>query len=188
MLAVMLQGTVQVAVIAGAVSICLPLLLGHNGMWYGMAVTAEATGAIIGASVAASGKPGWPGLVGMLALLCQIPQLVAIAAHAHPALVVILSGGAGVGLSMFAVLWTTALQSQVASDQLGRVFAIDQLTATGLAPIGLAAAGWAITTVGTSSTAWVAAAVLIGSVVATLTISGVASFADPTVDHGASLG
>jgi MFS family permease len=187
MLAVMLQGTVQVAVVVGAVSICLPLLLGHHGIWYGMAVAAEAVGAIIGASVAASIKPARPGIVGMLALLCQTPQLMAIATHAHPALIVILSAGAGFGLSMFAVLWTTALQSQVASDQLGRVFAIDQLTATGLAPIGLSAAGWAITTVGTSPTAWVAAGVLIGSVVATLPITGVASFADPTADRRASL-
>jgi MFS family permease len=187
MLAVMLQGTVQVAVVVGAVSICLPLLLGHHGIWYGTAVAAEAVGAIIGASVAAASKPARPGIVGLLALLCQTPQLVAIATHTHPAVIVSLSAGAGFGLSMFAVLWTTALQSQVASDQLGRVFAIDQLTATGLAPIGLSAAGWAITAVGASPTAWVATGVLIGSVIATLPIPGVASFADPTVDRGASL-
>jgi predicted hotdog family 3-hydroxylacyl-ACP dehydratase len=179
MLAVMVQGTVQVAVVVGALSICLPLLLGRHGVWYGMAVAAEAVGAIVGASIAASHKPARPGMVGMLALLCQTPQLVAIAAHAHAAVIVMLSGGAGFGMSIFAVLWTSALQSRVAANQLGRVFAVDQLTATALAPIGLSIAGWTVAVVGTSPTAWAAAAVLVSSVVATLPISGVVSFADP---------
>jgi MFS family permease len=187
MLAVMVQGTVQVAVVVGVVSICLPLLLGRHGIWYGTAVAAEAVGAIIGASIAASHKPARAGIVAMLALLCQTPQLVAIAAHAHPAVIVMSSGCAGFGMSTFAVLWISALQSQVAANHLGRVFAVDQLTATALAPVGLSLAGWAVAAVGTSPTAWVAGAVLVGSVLATLPIKGVASFVDPAPDRQASL-
>lgn len=187
MLAVMVQGTVQVAVVVGAVSICLPLLLGPHGIWYGMAVAVEAVGAIIGAAVAASHKPARAGIVAMLALLCQAPQLAAIAAHAHSAVIVMLSGAAGFGMSMFAVLWTSALQSQVPTDQLGRVFAADQLTATALAPVGLSVAGWAVAAVGPSPTAWAAGAVLVSSVAATLPIPGVVSFADPAAGHKAAL-
>jgi MFS family permease len=187
MFTVMVQGTVQVTVVAGSVSICLPLLLGRDGIWYGMAVVVEAVGAIIGASVAASHEPARPGVVAMLALLCQTPQLAAIAVQAHPAVIVILSSAAGFGLSLFAVLWTTALQRQVAPDQLGRVFAMDQLTATGLSPVGLSIAGWAIATVGVSPTAWVAAGFLVGSLVVALPVVGVSTFADPIASCDTSL-
>jgi hypothetical protein len=77
-----------------------------------MAVAVEAAWAIVGASIAASHKPARAGIVAMLALLCQTPRLVAIATHAHSAVIVMLSGGTGVGMSMFAVSWTSALQSQ----------------------------------------------------------------------------
>jgi hypothetical protein len=116
----------------------------------------------------------------MLALLCQTPQLAAIALHGNHIVVVALSVAAGFGLSLFAVLWTTALQRQVAPDQLGRVFAVDQLTATVFSPVGLSLAGWAVAVQGISPTAWVAAGVLVGSVAATLPIAGVAAFAAPT--------
>jgi hypothetical protein len=92
-----------------------------------------------------------------------------------------------VRMSMFAVFWISALQSQVAASQLGRVFAVDQLTVTALAPVGLAIAGRAVAVVGTSPTAWVAVAVLVGSVVATPPISGVVSFADPAADREPAL-
>ncbi|MCX5046670.1 MFS transporter [Aldersonia sp. NBC_00410] len=178
-LAVMLQGMVQIAVVAGPVSICLPLLLvGKQGIWYGLAVSVEAVGAMLGATVSASRTPRRPGAVAMLALLCQTPQLVAIALQAHPAVIVAFSGLAGVGLAAFAVLWTTALQNHVAPEQLGRVFAMDQLTATGLSPVGLIIAGWLIATVGISSAAWVAAGVLVVSVIAVLPVAGVITFRD----------
>jgi MFS family permease len=180
MLAVMVQGATQIAVVAGVVSICLPLLLGRDGIWYGMAIAIEAVGAVVGVSVATSYNSARRGLIAMLALLCQTPQLAAIALQVHPIVVVALSGAAGFGLSLFAVLWTTALQRQVAPDQLGRVFAVDQLTATVFSPVGLSLAGWAVAAQGISPTAWVAAGVLVGSVVATLPIAGVTAFAAPT--------
>jgi MFS family permease len=180
MLVVMMQGAIQIAVVAGVVSICLPLLLGRDGIWYGMAIAIEAVGAVAGVSVATSCNPARRGLAAMLALLCQTPQLAAIALHGNPIVVVALSGAAGFGLSLFAVLWTTALQRQVAPDQLGRVFAVDQLTATVFSPVGLSLAGWAVAAQGISPTAWVAAGVLVGSVVATLPIAGVTAFAAPT--------
>jgi MFS family permease len=180
MLAVMVQGAVQVAVVASVVSVCLPLLLGRDGIWYGTAIAVEAIGAVVGVSLATSWDPARRGLVAMLALLCQMPQLVAIALDIHPIVVVVLSGGAGFGLSLFAVLWTTALQHQVAPDQLGRVFAVDQLTATIFGPVGLSIAGWAVAIQGVSPTAWAAAGVLVSSVAAALPVAGVAAFAAPT--------
>lgn len=175
MLAIMLQGTAQIAFVAGAVAVCLPLLVGRHGIWYGLTVVAEALGAIVGTTILAPRKPALPGVVAMLALLCQVPQLIAIALHAPASVIAILSAGAGFGLSVFAVLWIGGLQSQVAPNQLGRVFAMDQLTATGLSPVGLAVAGWAIAAMGIEPTAWTALGVLVVSVLAVLPVRGVAT-------------
>lgn len=180
----MLQGMVQVALVAGPVAVCLPVLLGRHGIWFGAAVAGQAVGAIIAAGVSASAHLRRPGAVAMTALLSQVPQLISLAVHAHPAIVVVFSVVAGVGLSTFAVLWITALQQCVAPEQLGRVFAMDQLTATALSLVGLAAAGWLITGIGVSLTAWVATVVLVGSVLAVLPVAGVLDFRDPPSRNG----
>jgi MFS family permease len=181
-LAVMLQGMVEVTFVAGPISICLPLLLGNQGGWYGLAMMVGAVGAFVGAATSAARTPRRPGGVAMLALLCQTPQLVAIALQAPPAVIVVCSGVAGAGLAMFAVRWSTALQSHVAPEQLGRVFAMDLVTATGLSPVGLIVAGWLIAAYGISTAAWIAAVMLAGSVVAALPVAGVIAFRDSEAD------
>ncbi|MGE3663253.1 MAG: MFS transporter [Pseudonocardia sp.] len=186
MSAVMGQGMLQVALVSGPVAVCLPLLLGAHGAWYGIALAAEAAGAIGGASLAATRGSTRPGLVALLALLAQAPQLLAMALGAGPPLLVAASALAGVGAAVFAVVWTTALQRQVPADHLGRVMAMDQLTATALSPVGLALAGWAVAGLGVAPVAWSAAAVLVLSVLAVLPVPRVLTFGRPVPDAAAS--
>jgi MFS family permease len=179
MLAILLQGTVQMAFVAAPVALCLPLLIGHEGFWYGMVVAAEAAGAVIGATVAAGLKARSPGWAAMTALLCQLPQTVCIAAGTAPWLLAVTSALAGVGLAVFGVIWTTALQSEVPREKLGRVFALDSLATNGLTPLGYIVAGALLPLTGASVLAWIAAGVLAASVLVVLPIPGVRRLTDP---------
>jgi MFS family permease len=179
MSAILLQGTVQMAFVAAPVTLCLPLLIGHDGFWYGMVVAAEAAGAVIGATVAAGLKARSPGWAAMTALLCQLPQTVCIAAGTAPWLLAVTSALAGVGLAVFGVIWTTALQSEVPREKLGRVFALDSLATNGLTPLGYIVAGALLPLTGASVLAWIAAGVLATSVLVVLPIPGVRRLTDP---------
>ena len=173
MSAILLQGTVQMAFVAAPVALCLPLLVGRQGFWYGAVVAAEAAGAVIGAMVGAGLTSRSPGWVAMTALLCQLPQTVCIALDAAPWLITTTSVFAGVGLALFGVVWTTALQSVVPRDKLGRVFALDALATNGLSPVGYIVAGAMLPFVGPTALAWVAAVALTLSVLVVLPIPGV---------------
>jgi MFS family permease len=178
MAGVMLQGTAQMAMVAAPVTLLLPLLTGPSG-WFGWIVAAEAAGAFAGATIAASLRTRSPGWVAMLALFAQLPQTVALALAAHPSVILFASALTGVGLAVFAVIWTTALQTGVPRAQLGRVFSVDQLAATGLSPVGFVVAGWLLGTVGPAALAWVATAALALSIVVVLPIPGVRALDDP---------
>lgn len=172
----MAQGMVQVALVNGPLAVCLPLVLGAHGARYGIALAAEAAGAVGGASLAAARTFARPGLAAMLALLGQAPQLVTMALDGPAPVLVAASALAGVGAAVFAVVWPTALQRQVPGDHLGRVTAMDQLTATALSPVGLGLAGGLIVGLGVASAAWFAAALLVVSVIAVLPVPHVMTF------------
>lgn len=175
--AVMLQGTVQIAVVSSAAIVVLPLVFGTgSGSAFGFIVALEAAGAMVGATVGSRVGSRRQGLVAMMALLLQVPQLVSIWSGAGALQVAILSGLAGFGLSVFAIVWTSALQRQVPERWLGRVMSLDALTATGLAPIGLAAAGYALGAFGVGPVMAIGIVVLVGSVAATVFVPGVAEF------------
>ena len=77
---------------------------------------------------------------------------------------------AGVGGELFAVLWFTALHTQVAPETLSRVSSYDILGSIALAPLGEAIAGPLVETWGTGPTLWLAAALI---VLPTLAVLGV---------------
>lgn len=179
--AVMLQGTAQVAFVISPVQVALPIVVGtESEAWLGYVVAAEAFGALVGATLAASLRPERPGRLSVLALLLQLPQLLALGWMSSVAIVAAASVLAGFALSVFGVLWVSALQTRVVNEQLGRVMSLDALAATGLAPVGLGVAGWAIGAFGTPGVMAFAGAVLVISVVAVLPVPGVLDFAPPT--------
>jgi MFS family permease len=106
--------------------------------------------------------------------------MVAIAASAPLPIVLAAAFVAGVGLSIFAVIWMTTLQKTVPDQMRGRVFSLDFLTAVGFAPVGSLVAGAGVNLVGLHATSWACAGVLSIAVIAVLFVPGVAAFADPT--------
>jgi len=150
----------------------LPLIVGENGSWYGWIVAVEAVGAFLGATIGAAVKTASRGWLAMLALLCQLPQILALAFRLGPVALLVTSLLAGVGLSVFGVVWTTALHTTVPREKLGRVFSVDAVATQGLRPVGYVAAGLLLGALGTAAIAWTAAIVLVISVAAVLPLPG----------------
>ncbi|MEU6561968.1 MFS transporter [Nocardia nova] len=186
-LAILVQGTVQIALVIGPLSVLMPMLYAESwgGRLVGLIVAAEALGAFLGAAWGGTIRTGRPGMWGMLALSAQLPQIVAVAAVAPPWAIIPASVLAGTGLSLFGVLWISALQSGTPPDLLGRVLSIDALANSALSPVGLLLAAAAIPLIGPRYVAWAAAAILVISIAAVLPVRGVAELADPSPSPGA---
>jgi MFS family permease len=175
MVAVMVQGALQIALVAGPVAVLLPLLVGgDHSVLYGWVVALEGAGALLGATWGASLEPRRPGLVAMCALLAQLPQTLALALGA-PAWTLLPCGAlTGLGMSVFGVLWMTQLQLVTPREQLGRVLSVDALANSSLSPVGLLLVGALLPLLGTAALAWCASAVLLLSVLAVLPVPGLA--------------
>lgn len=179
-LAVMLQGTVQVALVTAPVNVLLPLVMRNPHGAYGAAVTAEAVGALVGAWGAASWEIPHRGAVAMVGCSLQLAVTIAIALEATWWVFIPGAFVTGFGLAAFAVLWTTALQVSVPDSLRGRVFSLDVLTATAFSPVGYALSGVLAGALGATTLAIVSSAVLALSVVGALAVPGVVAFATVT--------
>jgi hypothetical protein len=84
---------------------------------------------------------------------------------------------AGAGTEIFAINWSTALQEQIPPNLLSRVAAYDALGSFALTPIGTTLAGPMALTIGTTTTLVGAAAAVIASVLAVLTVPEVRTLA-----------
>ncbi len=112
------------------------------------------------------------------AQMALVAAPVALALHAHPMVILLASTLTGVGLAIFAVIWTTALQTSVPREQLGRVFSVDQVAVAGLTPVGFVVAGWLLQGVGQSAVAWLATVALATSILVALPLPGLRRLAD----------
>lgn len=177
--AVMLQGTVQLALVAAPMTLLVPLLLGARSGQYSVLVMAESAGALVGALLGRALSRGRPGVLALGCLLGQLPQVLALALHLPVAVLIGASALAGAAMSVFGVVWVSALQAGVPRSHLGRVLSIDALAASGLQPVGLLLAARLAGALGTDGLAWAAAAVLVLSVLAVLPVPGVLDLADP---------
>jgi hypothetical protein len=182
MTAVMLQGAIYTLLVVGPISVILPLLVGQRyPQWLGYITAAQAIGAVIGASLGAAIHTTRPGIIAMLALLAELPEIAALALGAHPAIILILALPAGLGLSVFAILWTSALQTGVPRAYLGRVLSIDALANTGIAPVGPVLTGFLVVPAGSTPIMWTTAGVLLVSVIACLVVPQVGTFGSKRV-------
>lgn len=75
----------------------------------------------------------------------------------------------------FGVLWNTTVQTRVAPDALSRVSAYDHMGSIALAPLGIAATGWVLETIGPRPTLWIAAAMILLPTAAVLCVPEVRS-------------
>lgn len=179
MLAVMLQGTAQVAFLTAPLGVLLPLFLRGNDGAYGWVVAAQAFGAICGAAFAARRTYSRPGAVALIGASMELSLVLAVALDAPVAVLCAAGFLGGAGLAIFAVLWTTALQQEVPDQLRGRVFSLDLLAAVGFAPLGALLAGAAVTGLGVAATAWICTAALTLSIVGAIAVPGVVKFRDP---------
>lgn len=177
---VIAQGAVQMGFVVAPATILLPIVLKRLDAEpaFGPLLAVEAVGAILGALAGARVAPRRPGVIAMFALLLQGPQLVALGYSAPLPLLALGMALAGFGLSVFAVLWTSALQTRVPRTYVGRVLSLDALGTSAIEPLGLACAGWLVGALGFSTTSIVAFAVLVGSVVSVIVVPGVRTFSD----------
>jgi MFS family permease len=170
---IVLQFSLLVAGWQGGLNVVGPVVakreLGGAAAW-GWVTGALGVGLLVGGLVGMRVTFRRPLLVATFAILMLAFPLVALAAGAPlPAVV----GGAflaGLGGQVFSVIWYTALHTRVAPEALSRVSAYDSVGSIAFAPLGEAAAGPLIETLGARETLWWASALVI---VPTLAVLGV---------------
>jgi MFS family permease len=113
--------------------------LGGSGA-YGLVLTAMGTGALCGALIGGHLRPTRSGLV---AACCVGTVALAVSALALLPLpgVAVAWAIAGAGVTIFNVLWLTAIQQDVPPNLQVRVIALQSLAVTGLVPLGYGFAG-----------------------------------------------
>ncbi|MFF8385036.1 MFS transporter [Streptomyces kanasensis] len=181
MLAVMLQGTAQAALVIAPMAVVVPLVMGGRGpAALGLVTSATACGALVATLAAPRIRSRRAGNVAMLGLLCELPQIVTVWAGAPTAWVVLCGAFAGAGASVFAVLWGAALQERTPDGMLGRVYALDALLTQALVPVCVAAAGFLLGVLSPAALTAFAGCALILTVVAVLPVPGVSTLGSPT--------
>jgi MFS family permease len=131
---------------------------------WGTVLAAQSVGLVLGGLVALRARLRRPLASGLSAMLLVLPFLAALALDPGLAVLVLLATLAGVGVEVFSVGWDVALQENVPTDRLSRVYSFDMLGSFVAIPLGQMLVGPAASAVGTEAavlgvTALVAAAI-----------------------------
>ena len=143
--------------------------LGGAAAW-GLILTAEAVGMLIGGFIALRLRPERPLLVGNLAILLIALPLATLALTADMALIAAAALVAGVGVEFFEVVWATTLQQRIPEGRLSRVSSYDWLGSFALVPVGTMLVGPLALTIGIAHTLWAAAGVVVVAATAALAV------------------
>lgn len=108
---------------------------------WSVVVAAFGIGAIVGDVCAYQLKIARPMALAAAALAVASCQAIIIGSGASLPLIAVLEAVTGTAVSLFFVLWETALQTHVPENALSRVSSYDHLLTAGLMPVGLALAG-----------------------------------------------
>lgn len=137
---VILQGTVQLLLVMGPAVVLLPILLKQRGAFdaYGVIISLEAVGFILGGLVASAWKPRRTGVVALCALSLLGLQLLALLLGLPLYILGFTVLATGFGYALFRVLWLSALQRSFPDALLGRALSVEMLGTFALAPVGLA--------------------------------------------------
>ena len=177
---IVFQGTLQLIFVIGPVFVLVPLTLRHlNAVHaYGFLVGAQAVGAVAGAVIAARWRPRRLGTVSIGALALVGLEILVMIGSSSVVLLGVSMVLTGAGYSIFAAYWSTALQRTYHSDQLGRVFSVEQFFTYGLSPLGVAITPLIVGGVGLATTQWIVLVALLLSSVIPLASRQVRYFAD----------
>jgi hypothetical protein len=160
------QFSILNAVFVGAFQVLGPVQAkAHYGgarVW-GLILGAEAAGLICGGLVMLRARPQRMLLVATFSTLVLALPLLLLAPPAAAAAVAAGAFVSGLGLEVFAVCWDTTMQQQIPEHMLSRLYAYDALGSICLVPLGLASIGPVADAVGTSTTLYAAALLVIAA-------------------------
>ncbi|MGW7051061.1 MFS transporter [Streptomyces sp. NPDC054887] len=140
---------------------------------WAVVVAAFGVGSIAGDVCAYRLKVARPMAVAAAALAMASCQAVVIGSGAPLVWIAILEAVTGVAVSLFFVLWETALQTHVPETALSRVSSYDYLLSAGLMPLGLALAGPVSESVGVRPTLYAMTLVAVPAALALLCVPSV---------------
>ncbi|MBS4104005.1 hypothetical protein [Tsukamurella paurometabola] len=116
----------------------------------------------------------------MLVLVLFAAQPIGLALPTPLPLLIVCQFVRGFAVEFYFIYWLSALQTQIPDRSLGKVLAIDQLSAFALLPVGYLLVPVAVAALGQSGTLLVAGAVVIVSTLTALCVRGVPQFATVT--------
>ena len=146
--------------------------LGGAAAW-GLILTAEAAGMLVGGYIALRHRPRRPLLAGNTALILIALPLVALALASGEVVIAAAAFVAGVGVEFFEVLWATTLQSRIPADRLSRVSSYDWLGSFALVPLGTILVGPLAMSIGLANTLWLAAGIVVAGTLTVIAFGGV---------------
>ncbi|MFD5636972.1 MFS transporter [Streptomyces sp. NPDC127077] len=130
-------------------------------------------GSIVGDVCAYRLKVRHPMALAAAALAVGSCQAVIIGSGAPVAVIAVLEAVTGVGVSLFFVIWETALQTHIPEAALSRVSSYDYLLSTGLMPLGLALAGPVSDSLGVRPTLYAMTVIAVPAMLALLFVPAV---------------
>jgi len=184
---IVLQFSLVNAVHVGAFAVLGPVVaeseLGGARDW-GVIVAAQSLGMVSGAIVGLHFRPQRILLAATLAILLIPGVLLSLGAPLALPIILCTAFTAGIGMETFGVLWDTAMQQQIPTEMLSRLYSYDLLGSIALVPIGYAAAGPIAELLGVRATLWTAAAVTIGATLPVLLVRDVRTLERKPVEAG----
>ncbi|MFE5502712.1 MFS transporter [Amycolatopsis japonica] len=174
------SGAFQILLVIAPLTVLLPLVLHDRGQdqWFGFLMATMAVGAVLGMATAAPRRPARPGTTAMLGTLTLGLPLTCYLVPAPQWLLGAALFVAGYGSILFTVYWPSALQRAIPVNLRARVFALDELGAYLLQPVGLALTPLVVTEAGFRLPVVVAIVALAMTALLPLAIPGVARFSD----------
>lgn len=113
----------------------------HSSAMYGLMMTFNGAGEVVGALIAMRLRPRRPLFAGTFALFGVIPNVLVLA---YDVPVPVLAGGffvGGVSLAFWLVMWSTTVQTQIPNEALNRLHAYDVAGSLIMLAVGRALAG-----------------------------------------------
>jgi MFS family permease len=143
--------------------------LGGAAVW-GTVMAAMGVGALAGGIVAIRARPRRPLVVSLLAITMFAVPPALLAAEAPTALLAVGTFLAGAGMMLGISLYESTFQRRIPSEVLSRVSSYDWFGSMVLQPVGLAIWGPIAVAIGIHEALWVAAALLLASILAPLAL------------------
>ena len=160
--------------------------LGGARAW-GLVLACEGFGAVVGGLAMLRLRFPRPLVAGVVGSMAFALPLIALATRMPVAAVAAVSVVTGLGLSVFATTWDTALQRHVEPEALSRVSSYDWFGTVATLPVGYALVGPLSGFIGIDSVLWLAAGVWAAASVVVLAVPSVRQLADDPVEDRPAL-